>query len=55
MNMKINWIILAIVLIGAVILITWLVINNLKDKKEVENKLNTPTGVEEDPELDEDN
>ncbi len=38
--MEINYLIVGLVLLGVIVLIVWLVRRNLKDKKELERKLN---------------
>lgn len=44
--MEINWIILTLVLICAIVLIIYLVKRNLKDKKELTRLLNSETKIE---------
>ncbi|MGK6349685.1 FeoB-associated Cys-rich membrane protein [Parapedobacter sp. DT-150] len=38
--MEINYMIVALVLLGVIILVIWLIRRNQKDKKELERKLN---------------
>lgn len=52
--MSINWIIIALVLLFALALIIFLVRDNLKDKKEVEDILNADTEIKSKPDLKED-
>jgi len=53
--MELNWIIITIVLILVVALIIFLIIRNVKDKKEYEKLLNSDTDIVNDtqPEKDE--
>jgi len=52
--MEINWIILIIVLVCAVILIIYLIKRNMKDKEDVVSSMNeTEINSEEDPTLNE--
>lgn len=52
--MSVNWIIIAVVLVLAIALIIFLVRDNLKDKKEVEDMLNADTEIKSKPDLKED-
>jgi len=38
--MKINWLVIGVVIVGVLFLIFFLIRQNQKDKKELENKLN---------------
>lgn len=38
--MEVNYVIVALALLGVIILVIWLIKRNLKDKKELERKLN---------------
>jgi FtsZ-interacting cell division protein ZipA len=44
--METNWIILAIVLVGAIALIVYLIVRNQKDKKDVIKSFNADTDTE---------
>jgi p-aminobenzoyl-glutamate transporter AbgT len=46
--MEINWIIIAVVLVFAIVLIVYLIKRNMKDKEDVINSLNEPE-IEDDP------
>ena len=52
-GMEINWIIFAVVLIFAIVLIVFLIKRNMKDKDDVMNALNEPE-IEDVPESKED-
>ncbi|MFV5684624.1 hypothetical protein ACM55I_04180 [Flavobacterium sp. GB2R13] len=52
--MEINWIIIAVVLVGAIALILYLIKNNQKDKKDATKFFNTDTTIRKESELDED-
>jgi uncharacterized membrane protein len=45
-TMETNWIILAIVLVGAIALIVYLIVRNQKDKKDVIKSFNADTDTE---------
>ena len=51
--MEINWIIVAVVLVGALVLILYLIKKNQRDKKDVTTFFNTDTRIKEESELDE--
>jgi uncharacterized membrane protein len=51
--MEINWIIIAVVLVGAIILILYLIKKNQRDKKDVTKFFNTDTTIRKESELDE--
>jgi uncharacterized membrane protein len=51
--MEINWIIIAVVLVGAIILILYLIKKNQRDKKDVTKFFNTDTIIRKESELDE--
>ncbi|MFV5698931.1 hypothetical protein ACM55H_11245 [Flavobacterium sp. ZT3R17] len=52
--MELNWIIIAVVLVGAIALILYLIKKNNKDKKDVTKFFNTDTTIRKESELDED-
>ena len=52
--MKLNWVIISIVLVGAIVLIVFLIKKNQKDKKDVTTFFNTDTTIRKESELDED-
>ena len=52
--METNWIIIALVLVGIIVLIVFLVKKNQKDKKDVTQFFNTDTTIKKESELDED-
>ena len=52
--MERNWVIIAIVLIGAIVLIIFLIKKNQRDKKDVTTFFNTDTTIRKESELDED-
>jgi uncharacterized membrane protein len=51
--MEINWIIIAVVLVGAIILILYLIKKNQRDKKDVTKFFNADTTIRKESELDE--
>ena len=51
--MEINWIIITVVLVGAIALILYLFKKNQKDKKDVTKFFNTDTTIRKESELDE--
>jgi hypothetical protein len=51
--MKINWIIIAVVLVCAIALIIYLIKRNQRDKKDVTKFFNTDTTIRKESELDE--
>ncbi|MFV5690039.1 hypothetical protein ACM55M_15590 [Flavobacterium sp. ZT3R25] len=51
--MEINWVIIAVILVGAIALILYLIKKNQKDKKEVTKFFNTDTTIRKESELDE--
>lgn len=52
--MATNWIIIALVLVGIIVLIVFLIKRNQKDKKDVTQFFNTDTTIRKESELDED-
>ena len=52
--MEINWFIIAVVLVGVLALILFLIKKNQKDKKEVTKFFNTDTTIRKESEQDED-
>jgi FtsZ-interacting cell division protein ZipA len=52
--MEINWFIIAVVLVGVIALILYLIKKNQKDKKEVTKFFNTDTTIRKESEPDED-
>ena len=44
--MNINWLVLGIISVAVIILIVFLVVRNLKDKKELTDLLNTDTDIQ---------
>ncbi|MFV8327050.1 hypothetical protein ACNQGH_14245 [Flavobacterium sp. ZS1P14] len=52
--MEINWIIIAIVLFCAIVLILYLIKKNQRDKKDVTTFFNTDTKIRKESETDED-
>ena len=52
--MERNWVIIAIVFIGAIVLIVLLIKKNQRDKKDVTTFFNTDTTIRKESELDED-
>ena len=52
--MEINWFIVAIFLVGAIILLLYLIKKNQKDKKDVTKFFNTGTTIRKESEPDED-
>ncbi|MBG6111281.1 preprotein translocase subunit YajC [Flavobacterium sp. CG_23.5] len=52
--METNWIIIALVLVGIIVLIVFLIKKNQKDKKDVTQFFNTDTTIKKESELDED-
>ena len=52
--MEINWFIIAVVLVGVIALILYLIKKNQKDKKDVTKFFNTDTTIRKESELDED-
>lgn len=44
--MNINWLVLSIISVAVIILIVFLVVRNLKDKKELTDLLNTDTDIQ---------
>lgn len=52
--MEINWVIVGIVLVSAIVLIVFLIKKNQKDKKDVTAFFNKDTAVRKESELDED-
>lgn len=44
--MDINWLVLGIISVAVIILIVFLVVRNLKDKKELTDLLNTDTDIQ---------
>lgn len=52
--MECNWVIIAIVFIGAIVLIVFLIKKNQRDKKDVTTFFNTDTTIRKESELDED-
>jgi FtsZ-interacting cell division protein ZipA len=53
-TMEINWLIIAVVLVGLIALILYLIKKNQKDKKDVTKFFNTDTTIRKESELDED-
>ena len=51
--MEINWIVIAVVLVCAIVLILYLIKKNQKDKKDVTKFINTDTTIRKESELDE--
>ncbi|MFV5693175.1 hypothetical protein ACM55K_14215 [Flavobacterium sp. LT1R49] len=51
--MEINWVIIAVILVGAIALILYLIKKNQIDKKEVTKFFNTDTTIRKESELDE--
>lgn len=43
--MEINWIIITIVLVAAIVLIVFVIVKNYRDKKEFNELLNTDTDI----------
>jgi uncharacterized membrane protein len=52
--MEINWFIIAVVLVGVIALILYLIKKNKKDKKDVTKFFNTDTTIRKESEPDED-
>jgi predicted permease len=52
--MEINWVIIAVVLVGVIALILFLIKKNQKDKKEVTKFFTTDTTIKNESEPDED-
>ena len=52
--MEINWFIIAVFLVGAIVLLLYLIKKNQKDKKDVTQFFNTDTTVRKESEPDED-
>jgi cytochrome b subunit of formate dehydrogenase len=52
--MEINWVIIAVVLVGVLALILFLIKKNQKDKKDVTRFFNTDTTIKKESEPDED-
>ncbi|MFE3871622.1 hypothetical protein ACFX5F_10340 [Flavobacterium sp. ZS1P70] len=52
--MEINWFIVAVFLVGAIVLLLYLIKKNQKDKKDVTQFFNTDTTVRKESEPDED-
>jgi uncharacterized membrane protein len=52
--MEVNWVLIAIVLVGAIVLFVYLIKKNQKDKKDVTKFFNTDTTIRKESEPDED-
>lgn len=52
--MEINWFIIAVFLVGAIVLLLYLIKKNQKDKKDVTKFFNTDTTIRKEIEPDED-
>jgi FtsZ-interacting cell division protein ZipA len=52
--MEINWVIIAVVLVGVIALILFLIKKNQKDKRDVTKFFNTDATIRKESELDED-